>query len=91
MEISLLVLRNMLADAAELGAKTALKEAGLIKPWITRAEANRRFGEGTVNRWIAEDLIKLRKSDPNSAKKFISIDDIEAVNKAFKTPLYNFS
>lgn len=42
--------RNALIDAAELGAKMALKEAGLIKPYMKQAEAYRLYGEKIVKR-----------------------------------------
>ena len=48
MEITPLTLRTMLADAAELGAQTALTNAGLIKPWISKAEAFRLCGQGLL-------------------------------------------
>ncbi|MBC7655086.1 MAG: hypothetical protein H7098_11510 [Oligoflexus sp.] len=91
MEITLLTLRSMLADAAELGAQTALTKAGLIKPWISKAEAFRRYGERTVKRWIAEGLVKPCSPSPNAVKKHISLKDIEEVNKAYNTPFYKFS
>ncbi|WP_026902962.1 hypothetical protein [Pedobacter glucosidilyticus] len=88
MEITLLTLRNMLADAAEIGAQTALTKAGLIKPWISKAEAFRRYGEKTVKRWIAEGQVKLRYPSINAVKKHINLEEIEAVNKAYNTPIY---
>lgn len=90
MQITLLVLRNMLADAAELGAQNALTRAGLIKPWISKADAFRRYGERTVRRWIAEGLVKPCLSTPNAVKKHINLKEIEAINKAYNTPIYNF-
>ncbi|GAB1462202.1 hypothetical protein [Pedobacter sp.] len=88
MEITPLTLRRMLADAAELGAQTALANAGVIKPWISKAEAYRRYGERTVKRWLDEDLIKLRASTPSAVKRHINLKEIEEVNKAYNTPIY---
>lgn len=80
----------MLADAAELGAQTALTKAGLIKPWISKAEAFRRFGERTVKRWLAEGQVQLRSPSPNAVKKHINLKEIEEVNKAYNTPIYKY-
>lgn len=77
----------MLSDAAEMGAKKALQEAGVLKPWLSKAEAYRKYGERTVKRWITERKIIPKLPSPNSVKKFISREEIEALAKSLK-PLY---
>lgn len=88
MQLSPFELRSLLKDASELGAQTALTKAGLIKPWISKSDAYRRYGTCTVNRWLSEGLIKLRTSTPNAVKKHINLKEIEEVNKAYNTPIY---
>ncbi len=88
MEISTFELRILLKDAAEMGAQNALSKAGIVKEWISRAEAYRRYGERTVRRWIDENKIKPRRPSPKAAKAFINLMEIEAANKAFNTPIY---
>lgn len=49
--------KNLLADAAELGAKKALIDAGLVKPFISASQAHRKYGRRVVDRWIADGHI----------------------------------
>jgi len=56
-EIELFELRRLLTDAVELGAKKALQEAGILKPYLKKSEAYRLYGRGVVDRWIEEGLI----------------------------------
>lgn len=88
MEISTFELRILLKDAAEIGAQAALSKAGILKEWISKAEAYRRYGERTVQRWISEGKVKPRRPSPNAVKAFINLQEIETVNKAFNTPVY---
>ena len=88
MEISITVLASMLQDAAELGAKRALANTGLIKPYISRADASRAYGKRNVDRWIKEGLITLVKDGQGSAKLRIDRIQIEAVAKANNRPSY---
>ena len=74
-------LRNLLADAAELGAKKALQEAGLLRPYLSMNEAKRKYGRAIVDRWVAEELIKVLKDGNASAKCRIDRIQIEAVAK----------
>lgn len=80
--------RNALIDAAELGAKIALKEAGLIKPYLKLRQAQRLYGAETVRRWIAEGLIKpIKDGDRNSSIRIDKIQ-IEAVAKTCNRATY---
>ncbi|HCY42241.1 MAG TPA: hypothetical protein DHV48_12940 [Prolixibacteraceae bacterium] len=75
-------LKNLLADAAELGAKRALLDLGLSKPYLKEREAKRIYGPTIVERWIKEGLITPVKDGNNTASKRISRIQIEAVAKA---------
>lgn len=82
------VLDALLADAAELGATAALSKSGAIKPYLSKSEAYRSYGETLVDRWIKEGLITARKDGGNSAKWRIDRQQIEAVAKASNRPSY---
>ena len=70
----------LLKEAAELGAQKALIEADLLRPYISLAAANRKYGEGTVERWSQERLIEVLQDGPNSNYRIDRIQ-IEAVAK----------
>lgn len=53
-------LRNMLTDAAKLGATQALADTGAIKPYMNKSEAYRLYGRGKVDSWIKDGLITPR-------------------------------
>lgn len=80
--------RNALIDAAEIGAKRALEQAGLIKPYLKLREAQRLYGESIVNRWIKEGLIKTIKDGNRTASVRISRTQIEAVAMASNRSFY---
>ena len=80
--------RNALIDAAEIGARKALQEAGLIKPYIKLREAYRKYGESIVRRWMAEGLIKTVKDGPRNASVRISRIEIETVAKTANRASY---
>jgi hypothetical protein len=71
--------RNALIDAAEIGAKKALQEMGLIKPYLKLREAYRLYGESIVKRWIQEGLIKPLKDGDRNASVRISRLEIDTV------------
>ena len=50
-------LRQMLSSAANLGAKNALREMGVDKTQISKAEAYRRYSRRRVDRWVKEGKI----------------------------------
>lgn len=50
-------LRQMLNSAAELGAKNALRDMGVDKTQISKAEAYRRYSRRRIDRWVKEGKI----------------------------------
>lgn len=82
------ILTALLADAAELGANAVLAKHGVLKPYLSKSDAYRIYGETNVDRWIAERLITARKDGGHSAKWRIDRQEIEAVAKASNRPSY---
>lgn len=80
--------RNALIDAAELGAKKALQEVGLIKPYLKLRQAQRLFGESIVNRWIQEGLVDTIKDGNRNASVRINRIQIEVVAKTCNRASY---
>ncbi len=73
--------RNALIDAAEIGAKKALEQVGLIKPYLKLREAQRLYGSSIVNRWIKEGLLKPIKDGARNASVRLDRIDLETVAK----------
>lgn len=59
-------LAQMLQGAAELGGIVALTEVGQLRPYLSKAEAYRKYGRGVVDNWIAEGVITEKQDTPNS-------------------------
>lgn len=78
---------SLLMEAAELGAKKALIDADLLRPYISLAAANRKYGEGTVERWAQERLIEIIQDGPGSNYRIDRIQ-IEAVAKTANRHTY---
>ena len=72
--------RNALIDAAEVGAMKALVEIGELKPFLKLREAYRKYGQGTVKRWIAEGLIEVKKDGDRTSS--VRIDRIKLLTVA---------
>jgi hypothetical protein len=83
MEIELFELRRLLTDAVELGAKKALQEAGILKPYLKKSEAYRLYGRG-----IVEGLIKIRKDGNQSAAWRLDRIELEIVAKSLNRHTY---
>lgn len=83
------LLKYLLAEAAELGANSALASLGVIKPYLSKQEAFTKYGRANVERWIKEELVTARKDGGHSAKWRIDRVEIEAVAKASNRPSYN--
>lgn len=72
--LELFDLGKMLGDAAKLGAKQALIEAGLSKPFLSATKAHSIYGRKTIERWVREGLIIPHKDgERNSAVRFDSL------------------
>jgi hypothetical protein len=80
--------RNALIDAAEVGAKKALLEAGILKPFLKLREAQRNYGESVVNRWIKEGLITPIKDGNRTASVRINRIEIETIAKTANRASY---
>ena len=78
---------SLLIEAAELGAKKALIDADLLRPYISLAAANRKYGECTVERWAQEGLIDIIQDGPGSNYRIDRIQ-IEAVAKTANRHTY---
>lgn len=69
----------MLQNAAEMGAKKALLELGLAKPFLSLSQAQKVYGK-RVHRWIKEGLInKVKDGDATST---VRLDRIQLDNLA---------
>jgi len=79
---------HVLADAAELGAKKALQEAGVIKPFLKLCEAEELYGQANVHRWEKEGLIRFIKDGPRNAGVRIDRIQIDAVAKTCNRATY---
>jgi hypothetical protein len=88
MRISENQLSAMLQDAAELGAKSALSQAGLMKRYISKSEAYRMAGRDIVKRWILEGLITPVKDGTKTDTTRIDRIQFESVLKTSNRPSY---
>jgi len=71
-------LRQMLSSAAEMGAKNALRDIGVDKTQVSKAEAYRRYSRRRIDRWIKE-----RKIVPVRSKGsvLINLAELEAISQ----------
>ena len=78
-ELKISHLQALLTTAAELGAKTALRCAGLDKPQISKADAYRKYGRKSVDRWITEKhVIPISKG---SKSVLLNVKELEAISQ----------
>lgn len=71
-------LRQLLVTAAELGAKTALREAGLNKSQISKAEAYRRYSRKRVDMWIKNnDVVPIKKG----TSTLLNVRDLDSISQ----------
>lgn len=73
-------LQKMLTQAAEIGATAAMSKYGILKPYLSIAEAYRIYGRGNVDRWLKEKLIK-RINDGEGTKIRLNRVELEIVAK----------
>lgn len=88
MEISQSQLSNLLYQAAELGAKKALAEAGVIKPYLKKSEACRMYGRASIERWIQEGLLTPIKDGEASASVRLERVQVEAIARTSNRHTY---
>jgi hypothetical protein len=74
-------LENLLAAAAELGAKRASIEWGLSKPTLCKSEAYKLYGRSKVDEWIKRKLIIPTTSDKLGSKVELDRMALETLNK----------
>lgn len=83
-EISPQQLKNIIREAAELGALIALTQAGKVKPYLKKREAMRRFGRSQIENWIAEGRLTIRKDGTTSSAWRIDRIELEAIVKTME-------
>lgn len=81
-ELTAHALGLLLQHASELGAKQALAQTGVIRPFISKAEAYRLYGYALVDHWIDLGLVTPRKDGDHSACWRIDRLEIEALRAA---------
>ena len=85
MEIEEKKLRRMLDAAAELGAMSALKKAGIMqKDEISQREAYRRYGEAKVRYWNHTGRVKSVKVKEGNSKVTYSLRELETLSQIEK-------
>lgn len=82
MEINPFQLKLIAEAAAELGALSALIQTGKLKPYLNKAEAFRLYGRASVEKWIKDGHIKIRKDGDYSAAWRIDRFEVELLIKS---------
>jgi hypothetical protein len=80
-------LRQMLNSAAELGAKSALIAAGIVKTEISKAEAYRRFSRKSVDKWINKGNLMPIKRGSSSKLNVMELESLVKTNQLVRTHL----
>lgn len=70
--------RQLLLTVSKQAAREALREAGLNKKQITRAEAYRRYERWRIDRWIREHKITPVKQGANI---YLNVAELEALTE----------
>lgn len=79
-QIPLDQLRDILEEAAHMGALKALKQSGLkVNDEISQRAAYRRFGEGNVKRWLSLGLLKTVKLSDRNSKVTYSLQELTSI------------
>ena len=78
------VLQEIINESAAMGTIIALVATGVIKPYLKKAEAFRKFGRYRVEQWIESGVITIRKDGSRSAAWRIDRLEIEALASAEK-------
>lgn len=77
-------LAAMLQEAAKVGAKSALIEAGLERENVSYNYACKRYGKARVERWLQSGQLNYRQDVFGSTKRELSKVDLEALNAGDK-------
>ena len=80
--MSLTQLRALLVDAAEVGAKRALIDLGMINSTLTKAQAYRSAGRAQIERWIKEGLLHPVRDSSGNARWRFDRHELDSVIKA---------
>lgn len=81
-------LENLLLAIKKFTVKETLVELGLLKPFLTKTQAYKAYGQTTVKRWVEEGLVTLIKDGNNSAMVRINRMEIETVALASNRTTY---
>lgn len=81
-------LQNLLTTASTLAVKRVLLELGLVKTFLSKTEAYKLYGRGTVERWISEGLIKPHKDGSDSSKVRLERMRLEALSASSNRTTY---
>jgi len=78
------ILERFIREAAALGSIITLIRTGMLKPYLKKNEAFRKFGRIRVEQWINSGMITIRKDGNHSAAWRIDRIEIEALASAEK-------
>jgi hypothetical protein len=67
-----------LEAAAKVASVQTLVSLGYLKPYVSLRESYRLYGEGTINRWLKEGVIKKIKDGEGNSKIRINRVQLEA-------------
>jgi hypothetical protein len=71
--------RDALKAASELAVSQTLMKLGLLKPYLSKAEAYKIYGRKQVDRWLREKLISKIKDGTNSSTIRLSRTELETI------------
>lgn len=79
--LDLYQLKVIIREAAQLGAKEALVQAGLSSRYLTQNSAYKQYGRRAVEGWIKEGQIIAHKNGVNNSKVQLDRLELEALVK----------
>ena len=71
--------RQVVSDVMEIAVKQTLVSLGMLKPYLTKAEAYKIYGRKQVDRWLKEKLIEKIKDGTNTSSIRLSRIELEKV------------
>ncbi len=75
-------LQKLMVDCVELGTMKTLVEMNILKPFLSKREAYKKYGRGTVDRWIREGNLKAVKDGSTSSSIRLDRMKLEVLSKA---------